>query len=148
MQDIAITNRRGAVSVQLRVTMDSNVSIPHAVEQIQTQAKRYLAASSGIEVRDISVSVDRTEGEARPVPMESLVLNNEEPAAEQETKKEKVPMHQRIFGRDTTKTEAEQVMEAEEITPPEEPEKPAEEVAEPAQEPAGQEAEKEAEEHE
>ena len=57
-------------------------------------------------------------------------------------------MHQRIFGRDTTKTEAEQVMEAEEITPPEEPEKPAEEVAEPAQEPAEQEAEKEAEEHE
>lgn len=140
VQDIAITNRRGAVSVQLRVTMDSNVSIPHAVEQIQTQVKRYLAASSGIEVRDISVSVDRTEGEACPVPMESLVLNNEEPA-EQETKKEKVPMHQRIFGRDTTKTEAEQVMEAEEITPPEEPEKPAEEVAE-------QEAEKEAEEHE
>ena len=148
VQDIAITNRRGAVSVQLRVTMDSNVSIPHAVEQIQTQVKRYLAASSGIEVRDISVSVDRTEGEARPVPMESLVLNNEEPAAEQEAKKEKVPMHQRIFGRDTTKTEAEQVMEAEEITPPEEREKPAEEVAEPAQEPAGQEAEKEAEEHE
>ena len=117
VQDIAITNRRGAVSVQLRVTMDSNVSIPHAVEQIQTQVKRYLAASSGIEVRDISVSVDRTEGEARPVPMESLVLNNEEPAAEQETKKEKVPMHQRIFGRDTTKTEAEQVMEAEEDYP-------------------------------
>ena len=46
VQDIAITNRRGAVSVQLRVTMDSNVSIPHAVEQIQTQVKRYLAASS------------------------------------------------------------------------------------------------------
>lgn len=68
VQDIAITNRRGAVSVQLRVTMDSNVSIPHAVEQIQTQVKRYLAASSGIEVRDISVSVDRTEGEAVPSP--------------------------------------------------------------------------------
>ena len=77
--------------------MDSNVSIPHAVEQIQTQVKRYLAASSGIEVRDISVSVDRTEGEARPVPMESLVLNNEEPAAEQETKKENLIFSRILF---------------------------------------------------
>ena len=121
VQDIAIINRRGAVSVMLRVTMDSNVSIPHAVEQIQTQVKRYLLASSGIDVHDISISVDRTEGDAKPVPTESLVLNmDEQPAPDQEEKKDKVPMHQRIFGRDTSKSEAEQVMDAESITPPDE----------------------------
>lgn len=100
VQGISITNRRGAVNVQLRVTMDSNVSIPHAVEQIQSQIKRYLAASSGIEVRDISISVERTEGETQPLPMEHLATNEEAAARAAQPKKEKIPVHQRIFGRE------------------------------------------------
>ncbi len=126
--DMSISNRRGAVAVDLHLSMNSNVSIPHAVEQMQTQIKRYLAASSGIEVRDISVSVERASGDAAALPREPLPSAEviaEEAAAEPEAKsKEKVPMHQRIFGRDPKKTESEQVTEAEMV------EAPVQEIAE------------------
>ena len=116
VQEMRINNHRGAVDVDLRVSMNSNVSIPHAVEQLQTQIKRYLAASSGIEVHDISVSVDRTAGDAPVLPQEPLISEEE---AETDAEQKKIPMHQRIFGRDPQKSEAEQITEAELITPEE-----------------------------
>ncbi|MBR5232513.1 MAG: alkaline shock response membrane anchor protein AmaP [Clostridia bacterium] len=129
-----ITNRRGAVNVNMRVAVNSNISIPHAVEQLQTQIKRYLAASSGIEVREIGVSVERATGDESALPAEPLqraVVENEAPAEE---KKEKISVHQRIFGRDTSKSVAEQVTEAEAVAEPAVPEAqqeaPAEETAE------------------
>lgn len=117
VQDMRITNKRGAVNVEMRVSMNSNVSIPHAVEQLQTQIKRYLAASSGIEVRDISVSVDQAVGDESALPSEPLPTAAAEKA--EEKTEEKIPMHQRIFGRDPEKTEAEQITEAELIPQPE-----------------------------
>ena len=138
--DMQITNRRGAVNVNMRVSVNSNISIPHAVEQLQTQIKRYLAASSGIEVREISVSVERATGDESALPAEPLqpaVVENEAPAEE---KKEKISVHQRIFGRDTSKSVAEQVTEAEVIQEPAAPEakeeSPAEEPAEAVEETA------------
>lgn len=128
-----ISNRRGAVNVNLRVAVNSNISIPHAVEQLQTQIKRYLAASSGIEVREISVSVERATGDESALPVEPLPA-----AVMEEQAEEKVSVHQRVFGRDTTKSVAEQVAEAEVIEPPlEEPvkeETKAEEIQEEAAE--------------
>ena len=112
VQDMRITNRHGAVNVELRVSMNSNVSIPHAVEQLQSQIKRYLLASSGIEVREITVSVDQAVGDESALPTEPL-------AAAAPEKEEKIPMHQRIFGRDPEKSEAEQIAEAEAIPQPE-----------------------------
>lgn len=141
---MAITNRRGAVNVDMHVSMNSNVSIPHAVEQMQTQIKRYIAASSGIEVRGISVSVERASGDENALPREALPTA-EVPAAE--VQEAKVPVHQRVFGRDPKKTISEQVAEAEMIAPPVE-EKAVEEapVAEkPVEEaPAAEEAQEEA----
>ena len=146
VQEMSVSNHRGAIDVDLRVGMNSNVSIPHAVEQLQSQIKRYLAASSGIEVRNITVSVDKAPASVSALPQEPLA--QVEPQAEE---KEKIPMHQRIFGRDPEKSEAEQVVEAEMVTPPETeaeseteaepapevepaPEAPAAEAEEPAQE--------------
>lgn len=134
-----ISNRRGAVNVNLRVAVNSNISIPHAVEQLQTQIKRYLAASSGIEVREISVSVERATGDESALPSEPLpraaVAESE---AHGEEKKEQVSVHQRVFGRDTTKSVAEQVAEAEVIEQPveEAKEEVKEEVAEAVEEAA------------
>lgn len=112
-----ISNRRGTVSVDLRVAMSSNISIPHAVEQIQMQIKRYLAASSGIELREVGVSVERTEGDEFELPVEPLAHAAEVMAAAHD-QEEEVAMHQRVFGRDTSKTVAEQVTEAEAIDLP------------------------------
>lgn len=135
VNEMNVVNHRDAIDVEMRVSINGNVSIPHAVEQLQSQIKRYLAASSGIEVRNISVSVDKA-------PIADVVLPKEQPEeeAKQETiqeKKEKIPMHQRIFGRDPEKTEAEQVAEAELIEPEQPQEFPVEET--PAEEPAEEE---------
>lgn len=104
---MSIVNRRGAVNVALRVAMNSNVSIPHAVEQLQTQIKRYLAASSGIEVRDIDVSIERATGDEGELTREALENAVEVPPseikAEAPAREEKLPLHQRIFGRDAKK---------------------------------------------
>ena len=126
-----INNRRGAVSVELGVAMNSNISIPHAVEQIQTQIKRYLAASSGIELREVGVSVERTEGDEFDLPVEQLAQAAEMMAGAQAVQDEEVAMHQRVFGRDTSKSVAEQVTEAEAIEAPEADETVAETEAEP-----------------
>lgn len=135
VQDMSIVNRRGAINVDMRVTMNSNVSIPHAVEQLQTQIKRYLAASSGIEVRDISVSVERAVGDASALPREPLPVAGEAAIAPVKTEnteeKPKISLHQRIFGRDPQKSEAEQmaenVMSTEETVQPAAAETPVEE---------------------
>ena len=160
VNEMNVVNHRDAIDVQMRVSINGNVSIPHAVEQLQSQIKRYLAASSGIEVRNISVSVDKapiTELEA-PKDLPEPEVKVETPAE----KKEKVPVHQRVFGRDPEKSEVEQMAEAEYVTPdpveeapavepaPEtEEELPAEEAPveeAPAEEPVTEEAEPAAEE--
>lgn len=145
VQHLSIVNRRGAINVDMCVSMNSNVSIPHAVEQLQTQIKRYLAASSGIEVRDISVSVERAVGDAAALPREPLpvagenvIMPGKEDAVEE---KSKVSLHQRIFGRDPHKSEGEQVVaenvKGEDIEKPAAAEEPsAEEKPEAQAEPA------------
>ena len=138
VQEMNVYNHRGSIDLDLRVSMNSNVSIPHAVEQLQSQIKRYLAASSGIEVHNITVSVDKTPGAPEP--------GQEEPLAEVEDKpEEKIPMHQRIFGRDPKKSPVEQITEAEMVTPPEETEAPETEEAPAAEEEAAPAAEAEIE---
>ncbi|MBQ9196307.1 MAG: alkaline shock response membrane anchor protein AmaP [Clostridia bacterium] len=157
VQEMNVSNHRGAIDVDLRVSMNSNVSIPHAVEQLQSQIKRYLAASSGIEVRNITVSVDRTPVSVDALPQEPLAEPEKIESRAEEKEKEKIPMHQRIFGRDPEKPEAEQVAEAEMIAPPVEDDTteseetpvqaPAEAAAEePAEEESAQEAPAETEE--
>ena len=140
-------NRRGVVKVDLHLSISGNISIPQAVEQLQTQIKRYLAASSGIDLREITVSVDGTEGvDAAHMPAEPLPHTAEmmSAAAQSVQDAEEVSMHQRVFGRDATKSTTEQVAEAELIVPPsEEEELPEAEDEAPAEEPVETEAEAE-----
>ena len=149
VNEMNVVNHRDAIDVQMRVSINGNVSIPHAVEQLQSQIKRYLAASSGIEVRNISVSVDKAPIADLPAAKEQLPEADPEPEVKSEPapeKKEKLPVHQRIFGRDPEKTEAEQIAEAEYVTPDPVEEAPAETAEEgaaaeaPAEEPATQES--------
>lgn len=85
-----LTNREGVV-VDLVVTLANNISIPLAVASLQKQIKQYLVASSGIEVKEVRVSVESTQNTAL----------SDAPAveAEQPAKEEKAPIHQRLFGR-------------------------------------------------
>lgn len=94
--DMDIVSARHGVDVDMRISLASNVSIPLAVASLQKQIRQYLLASSGIEVSDVSVTVETTaNGEARrdtpyAVPEEGVAMA--EPP-----RKEKKALHQRLF---------------------------------------------------
>ncbi len=90
-----LTNREGVV-VDLVVTLANNISIPLAVASLQKQIKQYLVASSGIEVKEVRVSVESTQNTALSDALSPEGESSEKPAAKEE---KKAPMHQRLFGR-------------------------------------------------
>ena len=89
-----VSNREGVV-VDLTVTLDNNISIPLAVAALQKQIKQYLIASSGIEVKEVRVSVESTQDSLSPQVQE---LDGEQAAEKAAAKEKKAPMHQRLFG--------------------------------------------------
>ena len=108
MLSMRIHNTRDGVIVDLSIALANNISIPLAVAQLQKQIKQYLSVSSGIDVKEVRVSVETAQmNVVRPEP---LPRQEEEAPAEEESKepvkeipaeenKAKVPLHQRIFGR-------------------------------------------------
>ena len=141
LSGMRIYSRKAGVVVELRINLHGNISIPLAVASLQKQIKQYLLASSGIEVYHVTVTVDTTKLDA--VKKIAPAAQVEETEAEEEPKKEKKPMHQRIFARNEqqeAKAEVKQEAPAKEEAPAQEEkqETPAEEA------PAGEEAAKEA----
>ena len=94
LSSMVIQNARDGVTVDLRISLANNISIPLAVASLQKQIRQYLAVSSGIEVREVRVSVETTETGIGDSPY--LVENQPAPAMKE--KKVKKPLHQRIFG--------------------------------------------------
>lgn len=95
-----VKNGRDGVVVDLCASIANNISIPLAVASLQKQIRQYLAASSGIDVREVRVSVETAQNGAENSPYlvngEQKSAENEEPA---EKKEKKLSLHQRIFGR-------------------------------------------------
>ena len=117
-----LTTREGVV-VDLVVTLANNISIPLAVASLQKQIKQYLVASSGIEVKEVRVSVESTQNADLS---DAPAMEAEQPARE-----EKAPMHQRLFGRPEEPAIVPEPPK-EESTEGEEPAAEAEEAADPA----------------
>lgn len=96
LKSMQIINSREGVVVDLNVSLANNISIPLAVASLQKQIKQYLAASSGIEVKEVRVSVESTEDDPS-----MFELREDEEAAEPEkapAKEKKAPLHRRLFG--------------------------------------------------
>ena len=111
LNSMNIQNGREGVVVELNVALANNISIPLAIASLQKQIKQYLAASSGIEVREVRVSVESTQDQPE-------LFESQEDKAPAEEKK--VPLHERLFGRQDQPA----------IVPePPKPEEPAEEPA-------------------
>ena len=96
LDSIGILNSRSGVTVDLRIALANNISIPLAVASLQKQIKQYLAASSGIEIKEVRVSVESTDDEleSHPAPKGDGVPPPEE---EQVPAPRKRSLHQRIF---------------------------------------------------
>ena len=96
VNSMKILNGREGVVVELIVTLDNNISIPLAVASLQKQIKQYLIASSGIEVKEVRVSVESTQDSPDE---EAEETEAEQPAEKPAAKEQKPPLHQRLFGR-------------------------------------------------
>lgn len=117
-----IRNGREGVVVDLRISLANNISIPLAVVSLQKQIKQYLIVSSGIDVREVRVSVETAaDGGVGESPYRVGVEEQQAEAAAEKAQtapvkeKKKTPLHQRIFARE----------EVEEIVP----QKPADKEA-------------------
>ena len=93
LTSMTVQNARSGVTVDLTVSLANNISIPLAVAALQKQIKQYLAASSGVEVREVRVSVEATEEEWEAAASQDNAAEEEKPASGP-----KRPMHQRLFG--------------------------------------------------
>ena len=93
---LKIVSGREGVVVELIVTLANNISIPLAVASLQKQIKQYLVASSGIEVKEVRVSVESTQDSFAPEPQEQ---DGEQCGEKACAKEKKAPLHQRLFGR-------------------------------------------------
>ena len=137
LNSMRIRNNREGVTVDMNISIANNISIPLTVASLQKRIKQYLVASSGIEVKEVRVSVETAGGDTvtEDAPAPAYLVEEEEQEKEQsaEAPKTKVPMHQRIFGRQ------EQVATVPEPPKAEEAESaPVEEAAETAAEEAAQ----------
>ncbi len=100
LENMRIINGREGVVVDLNISLANNISIPLAVASLQKQIKQYLVASSGIEVKEVRVSVESTQDD--PEVLEDI--KEEETAVPErvvvkEAKEKKAPLHQRLFGK-------------------------------------------------
>ena len=59
-----VRNGREGVTIDLKISLANNISIPLAVASLQKQIKQYLVASSGIDVREVRVTVETAQAAA------------------------------------------------------------------------------------
>ena len=93
-----IPSKKDGVVVKMKATMPSNISIPLAVANLQKQIKQYVMASSGVAVKNVIVTVEKTSGAVAVSNIdETLAETNVEKPAEEKT--DDKPVHQRLFER-------------------------------------------------
>ena len=86
------------VVISLCISLANNISIPLAVASLQKQIKQYLLASSGIDVREVRVTVETALDMADHSPYMVPAEEAEKQPLEQKEKKKR-PTHQRLFSR-------------------------------------------------
>lgn len=71
LKGIGIESRRDGVVIDLRLALPGNISIPLAVSALQKQVKDHLIAASGVDVREVRVSVETADSLAKGSPYET-----------------------------------------------------------------------------
>jgi NADH:ubiquinone oxidoreductase subunit K len=68
LNSIRIDPEKDGVTVHVRITLASGVSIPLAVGALQKQVRTYLTSCSGVDVREVRVQVDTSADQAKDSP--------------------------------------------------------------------------------
>lgn len=109
-----LDNSRDGLIIRLKIDLASGVNIPLAVSALQKQIKQYITACSGVDVREVRVQVETAASKVdhSPYAVPDLMQNpgplpKDEPmkvevpeTAAEKGRKEKKPLHQRLFGRE------------------------------------------------
>lgn len=85
MQNMRVNNQRGGVTIDLLVDLPNNINIPLALASLQKHIKRQLNATSGIDAKEVRISVKEAETTAKSSP---YLVTPEELAFEPLTKSE------------------------------------------------------------
>ncbi len=93
MKGLSIENRRDGVIIDLKLALAGNVIIPQAVAALQKQVKDQVLASSGVDIKEVRVSVDTADGIARESPyiIGNHVVQSREAAHEQTIETDESP---------------------------------------------------------
>ena len=105
-----LENTRGGLIIRLRACLASGVNIPLTVSALQKQIRQYVTACSGIDVREVAVTIEQTDGRPSdesclvPGPDAGKVIRDPDPtpvsvnAQESAENSEERLLHQRLFG--------------------------------------------------
>ena len=95
LQSLQVTNARNGVFINLKASLAGNISIPLAVSAIQKHIRQHLIATSGIEAKEIRISVENTENTIKDSPYlvqpEELKLRGNPEPADQQAQEAKNP---------------------------------------------------------
>ncbi len=137
VEGLKIKNSREGVTVDMSISLANNIAIPLAVSSLQKQIKQYLIASSGIEVKEVRVSVETTQPGVEINESPYLVDSQDEQKVQGEEAivetKKKAPLHQRLFRREEQAVTVPEAPKEEEAS--EAQEEPAREEIQPAEKP-------------
>lgn len=68
LKGMSISHQKSSVVIDLRVSLAANVSIPLAVNSLQKQVKQQLLASTGVDVKEVRVSVETADSNVKESP--------------------------------------------------------------------------------
>ena len=148
VESIRLENLKDSLIIRMKIAMDSGINIPLTVGNLQRQVKQYVTDCSGVDVREVKVQIEPTaakRGAPNNAPAAPAVERPAIQPVEEEPREEKIPLHQRIFGREEPKAEEPAAPEAPAVPEEVMPEEPAAEPVQSEGSPVQPEAEETAE---
>ena len=93
LKHMRLLNHRDGLLVDLTVSLAGNVSIPLVVDALQKQITQHIRTASGVEVKQVRVSVETADNQAVDSPYELRDLPSVEQAAETDQESNKQGLH-------------------------------------------------------
>lgn len=90
LKEMSVENLKDNVSVELKIAIAENISIPLAVASVQKEIRQHLLSATGIDIKDVRISVDTADAAVETSPFimhETGPIVSLDEEMQQETKK-------------------------------------------------------------
>lgn len=68
LQNLQVINTKSGVIIEMKISLAGNINFPAAVETLQKHIRQHLNATSGIDVKDILISIENAESSVKASP--------------------------------------------------------------------------------